>query len=57
MDDEDIDELLSDTRLLKKLKRGKISEEDFDKQMSAGRKAKHKRAGPSHEDSADGESE
>lgn len=50
MDDEDIDELLSDTRLLKKLKKGKISEEDFDKQMNAGRKSTDKRAGPSHED-------
>ncbi|XP_053097016.1 ATP-dependent RNA helicase DDX55 [Pangasianodon hypophthalmus] len=57
MEDEDIDELLSDTRLLKKLKKGKISEEDFDKEMSAGRNSKHKRAGPSHEDSAEGESE
>lgn len=57
MDDEDIDELLSDTRLLKKLKKGKISEEDFDKQMSAGRSSKHKRSDPSHEDSAEGKSE
>lgn len=57
VDDEDIDELLSDTRLLKKLKKGKISEEDFEKQMSAGRNSKHKRAGPSHEDSAEEESE
>ncbi|MCJ8742340.1 hypothetical protein PDJAM_G00080980 [Pangasius djambal] len=57
VDDEDIDELLSDTRLLKKLKKGKISEEDFDKQMSAGRKSKLKRAGPSHEDRAEGERE
>lgn len=57
MDDEDIDELLNDTRLLKKLKKGKISEDDFDKQISAGKKSKHKRAGPSHEGGADGESE
>lgn len=55
VDDEDIDELLSDTRLLKKLKKGKISEEDFDKQMSTGRNVKHKRAGPSED--ADGETE
>lgn len=57
MDDEDIDELLSDTRLLKKLKKGKISEEDFDKQMSTERNSKHNRAGPSHEDGAEGGSE
>ncbi|KAF4082176.1 hypothetical protein AMELA_G00148550 [Ameiurus melas] len=57
VDDEEIDELLSDTRLLKKLKKGKISEEDFDKQMSTERNSKHKRAGPSHEDRAEGGSE
>lgn len=57
MDDEDIDELLSDTCLLKKLKKGKISEEDFDKQMSTERNSKHNRAGPSHEDGAEGGSE
>uniref|UniRef100_A0AAR2LDR3 ATP-dependent RNA helicase n=1 Tax=Pygocentrus nattereri TaxID=42514 RepID=A0AAR2LDR3_PYGNA len=34
MDDEDMNELLNDTRLLKKLKKGKITEEDFDKHMS-----------------------
>ncbi|CAL8318300.1 unnamed protein product [Lota lota] len=33
-EDEDLKELLNDTRLLKKLKKGKISEEDFDKQMT-----------------------
>ncbi|XP_051887853.1 ATP-dependent RNA helicase DDX55 [Pristis pectinata] len=32
-EEEDIDELLNDTRLLKKLKKGKISEEDFEKQL------------------------
>lgn len=32
-EDEDLNELLSDTRLLKKLKKGKISEEDFDKHI------------------------
>ncbi|XP_069789594.1 ATP-dependent RNA helicase DDX55 isoform X2 [Narcine bancroftii] len=32
--DEDIDELLNDTRLLKKLKKGKISEEEFEKQLT-----------------------
>ncbi|MBN3296574.1 DDX55 helicase, partial [Amia calva] len=38
IDDEDMDELLSDTRLLKKLKKGKISEEDFEKQVTASQK-------------------
>ncbi|TSM28102.1 ATP-dependent RNA helicase DDX55 [Bagarius yarrelli] len=57
VDDEDIDELLSDTRLLKKLKKGKISEEDFDKQLSAGRHTKQNRAGPSYGDDAEGDSE
>ncbi|XP_043548582.1 ATP-dependent RNA helicase DDX55 [Chiloscyllium plagiosum] len=33
MEDENIDELLNDTRLLKKLKRGKINEEEFEKQL------------------------
>ena len=32
-EDEDLKELLNDTRLLKRLKKGKISEEDFNKQM------------------------
>ncbi|KAK7125305.1 hypothetical protein R3I93_020856 [Phoxinus phoxinus] len=32
-EDEDLNELISDTRLLKKLKKGKISEEDFDKHI------------------------
>lgn len=39
MDDEDLNELLKDTRLLKKLKKGRISEEDFEKQLTS-RKAK-----------------
>ncbi|KAG7247606.1 hypothetical protein CRUP_020088 [Coryphaenoides rupestris] len=33
-EDEDLKELLNDTRLLKKLKKGKISEEDFEKQVT-----------------------
>ncbi|KAK0154357.1 ATP-dependent RNA helicase DDX55 [Merluccius polli] len=33
-EDEDLKELLNDTRLLKKLKKGKISEEDFEKQIT-----------------------
>ncbi|KAL7848141.1 hypothetical protein AOLI_G00228590 [Acnodon oligacanthus] len=57
MDDEDMNELLNDTRLLKKLKKGKITEEDFDKHMSAGGSSKHKRAGPSHESSSEAEDE
>uniref|UniRef100_UPI00398ECF9C ATP-dependent RNA helicase DDX55 isoform X2 n=1 Tax=Pristiophorus japonicus TaxID=55135 RepID=UPI00398ECF9C len=32
--EEDMDELLNDTRLLKKLKKGKISEEEFEKQLT-----------------------
>lgn len=34
VEDEDMNELLNDTRLLKKLKKGKISAEDFDNQMT-----------------------
>lgn len=52
VEDEDINELLSDTRLLKKLKKGKISEEDFDKQMSSGGRSK-----PEQTHRCDGESE
>ncbi|XP_029475841.1 ATP-dependent RNA helicase DDX55 isoform X2 [Rhinatrema bivittatum] len=33
IEEEDLDELLNDTRLLKKLKKGKISEEEFEKQL------------------------
>lgn len=39
VDDDDIQELLSDMRLLKKLKKGRITEEDFEKQIA---KSKHK---------------
>lgn len=35
IDDEDVDELLRDTRLLKKLKKGKITEEEFEKQLTS----------------------
>ncbi|XP_044131626.1 ATP-dependent RNA helicase DDX55 [Bufo gargarizans] len=35
IDDEDVSELLRDTRLLKKLKKGKITEEEFEKQLTA----------------------
>lgn len=34
IDQEDLNELLNDTRLLKKLKKGQISAEDFDKQIT-----------------------
>ncbi|XP_056390336.1 ATP-dependent RNA helicase DDX55 isoform X2 [Hyla sarda] len=40
LDDEDVNELLRDTRLLKKLKKGKITEEEFETQLTAvGRSA------------------
>lgn len=57
VDDEDINELLNDTRLLKKLKKGKISEEEFDKHMNAAGTSKHRRAAASHADSSDGDGE
>uniref|UniRef100_A0A8C1VFE5 ATP-dependent RNA helicase n=1 Tax=Cyprinus carpio TaxID=7962 RepID=A0A8C1VFE5_CYPCA len=44
VDDEDVNELLNDTRLLKKLKQGKISEEDFDKHMSSAGSSHPKRS-------------
>uniref|UniRef100_A0A674MMB2 ATP-dependent RNA helicase n=1 Tax=Takifugu rubripes TaxID=31033 RepID=A0A674MMB2_TAKRU len=50
IDEEDLEELLNDTRLLKKLKKGQISAEDFDKQIATEQKNKEKPAGPSHED-------
>lgn len=56
VDDEDINELLNDTRLLKKLKKGKISQEDFDKHMDAAGTSKHGRAATSH-DCSDGDGE
>ncbi|XP_075424467.1 ATP-dependent RNA helicase DDX55 [Ascaphus truei] len=37
VDDKDVDELLRDTKLLKRLKKGKISEEEFEKQLTAGK--------------------
>ncbi|XP_034752008.1 ATP-dependent RNA helicase DDX55 [Etheostoma cragini] len=46
VDDEDMKELLNDTRILKKLKRGQISEEDFEKQITSGTKSKHKTEEP-----------
>ncbi len=44
VDHEDLNELLDDTRLLKKLKKGKISEEDFDKHMSSAGSSHPKQA-------------
>lgn len=40
VDEEDMKELLSDTRLLKKLKKGQITEDDFEKRITGG--SKHK---------------
>ncbi|XP_071371766.1 ATP-dependent RNA helicase DDX55 [Centroberyx affinis] len=47
VDEEDMKELLKDTRLLKKLKKGQISEEDFEKQITGEPKSNHKTEGPS----------
>lgn len=52
VDEEDMKELLNDTRLLKKLKKGQISEEDFEKQITSEPKSKHK-TGLSHGGSED----
>ncbi|XP_036027831.1 ATP-dependent RNA helicase DDX55 [Onychomys torridus] len=38
IDDEDMEELLNDTRLLKKFKKGKITEEEFEKGLLTSRK-------------------
>ncbi|XP_066465854.1 ATP-dependent RNA helicase DDX55 [Tiliqua scincoides] len=41
IEDEDLEELLNDTRLLKRLKKGKISEEEFEKKLlSSGKRAR-----------------
>lgn len=53
IDEEDLKELLNDTRLLKKLKKGQISAEDFEKQITTEQKMKQKAAGPSHDGSKD----
>ncbi|KAM3874235.1 ATP-dependent RNA helicase DDX55 [Diretmus argenteus] len=45
VDEEDMKELLNDTRLLKKLKKGQINEEDFEAQITSG--SKHKIDGAS----------
>uniref|UniRef100_A0A671NEA1 ATP-dependent RNA helicase n=1 Tax=Sinocyclocheilus anshuiensis TaxID=1608454 RepID=A0A671NEA1_9TELE len=54
VDDEDLNELLNDTRLLKKFKKGKISEEDFDKHLSSAGSSCPKLA---EVDSSDGDGE
>lgn len=46
-------ELLHDTRLLKKLKKGQISEEDFETRITSKPKAKQTTEGASHAGSAD----
>lgn len=50
-------ELLSDTRLLKKLKKGKISEEDFEKQLTAGQRSRDRAKGLSRGDDSGTEDE
>ncbi|CAL9682370.1 unnamed protein product [Knipowitschia caucasica] len=40
VDQEEMNELLNDTRLLKKLKKKKISEDDFEKQITGGSRSK-----------------
>lgn len=52
VDEEDLKELLNDTRLLKKLKKGQISADDFEKQITTDQKTKQKAAG-SHDGSED----
>lgn len=46
VDEESMKELLEDTRLLKKLKKGRISEEDFEQQITKGPKSKQDAEGP-----------
>ncbi|XP_023816439.1 ATP-dependent RNA helicase DDX55 [Oryzias latipes] len=45
-DEEEALELLNDTRLLKKLKKGRISEEDFEQQLTDGPKSKRDAEAP-----------
>lgn len=41
IEDDDMEELLNDTRLLKKFKKGKITEEEFEKGLlTSGKRAK-----------------
>ncbi|XP_017297265.1 ATP-dependent RNA helicase DDX55 [Kryptolebias marmoratus] len=46
VDDGDMKDLLADTRLLKKLKKGQISEEDFEQQIISVPKLKYRTEGP-----------
>lgn len=46
-DDQDMKELLNDARLLKKLKKGKINEEDFERGITRKLKGKQEAAEPS----------
>lgn len=50
VDEEDLKELLNDTRLLKKLKKGQISADDFEKQITTDQKTKQKAADSSEDD-------
>lgn len=47
--DEDMKELLNDARLLKRLKKGKINEEDFERGITGKLKGKQEAAEPSEE--------
>ncbi|XP_075966975.1 ATP-dependent RNA helicase DDX55 [Anarhichas minor] len=47
VEDEDMKELLKDTRILKRLKKGQITEEDFEKQITSGINSKHSAGGAS----------
>ncbi|XP_031731097.1 ATP-dependent RNA helicase DDX55 [Anarrhichthys ocellatus] len=47
VEDEDAKELLKDTRILKRLKKGQITEEDFEKQITSGINSKHSAGGAS----------
>lgn len=53
INDEDMEELLNDTRLLKKFKKGKITEEEFEKRLLTGGKRSVKTAGLGISDSED----
>uniref|UniRef100_A0A6I8PKI5 ATP-dependent RNA helicase n=1 Tax=Ornithorhynchus anatinus TaxID=9258 RepID=A0A6I8PKI5_ORNAN len=54
IDDEDMEELLKDTRLLKKLKKGKISEEEFEKSLTTSGKRQGKAQDLGEESEGDG---
>lgn len=47
VEDEDMKELLKDTRILKRLKKGQITEEDFEEQITSGINTKHSAGGAS----------